>query len=94
MRCAAAIIGSAGAKPVASSAAPSSAPTASANSAAPSPHASQSTTSRADVVIRAVTGPLAIMLVFQIAPSRVITKQGSPLPRRNGDNVTRGRAGP
>jgi hypothetical protein len=45
-------------------------------------------------VIRAVTGPLAIMLVFQIAPSRVITKQGSPLPRRNGDNVTRGRAGP
>jgi hypothetical protein len=34
------------------------------------------------------------MLVFQIAPSCVITKQGSPLPRRNGDNVTRGRAGP
>jgi hypothetical protein len=34
------------------------------------------------------------MLVFQIAPSPVITKQGSPLPRRNGDNVTRGRAGP
>jgi hypothetical protein len=46
------------------------------------------------VVIRAVTGPLAIMPVFQIAPSRVITKQGSPLPRRSGDNVTRGRAGP
>jgi len=34
------------------------------------------------------------MLVFQIAPSRVIPKQGSPLPRRSGDNVTRGRAGP
>jgi hypothetical protein len=34
------------------------------------------------------------MLVFQIAPSRVTTKQGSPLPRRNGDNVINGRAGP
>ena len=45
-------------------------------------------------MIRAVTGPLAIMLVFQIAPSRVIRKLGSPLPRRKTDSVTRGRAGP
>jgi hypothetical protein len=34
------------------------------------------------------------MLVFQIAPSCVITKQGSPPPRRNTDNVPSGRAGP
>ena len=39
------------------------------NSSAPSPHASQSTTLRSDLVILAVTGPLAIRLVFQMAPS-------------------------
>jgi hypothetical protein len=46
------------------------------------------------LVIRAVTGPLAIKLVRQIAPSCVIWKHGSPRPRRSGDSVARGCAGP
>jgi hypothetical protein len=45
-------------------------------------------------MIRAVTGPLAIRLVLQIAPSGAITKHGSPRPRRNGASVSRGRADP
>jgi hypothetical protein len=42
---------------------------ASANSAAPVPHASQSTVFGVDLLIRAVTGPLGIKLVRQMAPS-------------------------
>ena len=58
-----------GANPDASSSAPSSAGSVSVNSVAPLPHASQSTVSGADFVMRAVTGPLRIRLVRQIAPS-------------------------
>jgi hypothetical protein len=39
------------------------------NSLAPLPHASQSMVLGDDLVIRAVTGPLRIRLVRQIAPS-------------------------
>jgi hypothetical protein len=63
------MVGSSGAKPDASSSAPSWTDNVSANSVAPLPHASQSTVSGADVVMRAVTGPLRIRLVRQIAPS-------------------------
>ena len=48
---------------------PSWAGSVSVNSVAPLPHASQSTVSEADFVMRAVTGPLRIRLVRQIAPS-------------------------
>ena len=93
LRWAAAMVGSTGANPVASSWAPSMAGSRVQNSSAPSPHASQSTTSIAELVIRAVTGPLAIRLVFQMAPS-MRWKQGSPGPRRSGDSVIDGLAGP
>src|ERR1700739_2876569 len=94
LRCAAAIVGSCGENPVASSSAASMDGSESANSAAPSPQASHSTTFGADLVIRAVTGPLATRLVLQIAPSEAITKHGSPRPRRNGASVTPGCADP
>jgi len=42
--------------------------------------------------MRAVTGPVVIRLVLQIAPSGVIVKHGSPLPRRRTDSVANGRA--
>jgi hypothetical protein len=63
------MVGSVGANPVGSSCAPSHAASPSANSLAPLPHASQSTTLRADVAMRAVTGPVGISAVFQMAPS-------------------------
>ena len=52
-----------------SSSRPSWAGSVSVNSVAPPPHASQSTVPVADFVMRAVTGPLRIRLVRQIAPS-------------------------
>jgi hypothetical protein len=55
--------------PDASSSAPNNAGSASMNSVAPLPHASQSTVSGADLVMRAVTGPLRVRLVRHIAPS-------------------------
>ena len=68
-RCSSAIVGSSGLNPDASSSAPSSVGSVSVNSLAPLPHASQSMVLGDDLVIRAVTGPLRIRLVRQIAPS-------------------------
>jgi hypothetical protein len=65
------MVGSSGAKPDASSSAPSCAGNVSTNSVAPVPHASQLTVSGADFVMRAVTGPPRNRLVRQIAPSGV-----------------------
>ncbi len=63
------MVGSSGEKPVASSSAPSSAGSVSANSVAPLPHASHAMALGPDRLIRAVTGPLRIRLVRQMAPS-------------------------
>ncbi|WP_231750962.1 YceI family protein, partial [Mycobacterium sp. NAZ190054] len=58
-----------GVNPETSSSAPSRAGSRSVNSAAPGPHASQSTVPGALGLSRAVTAPLRIRLVRQIAPS-------------------------
>jgi hypothetical protein len=63
------MVGSSGAKPLASSSAPISAGNPSANSVAPLPHASQQMPLGPDRLIRTVTGPVRIMLVRQMEPS-------------------------
>ena len=65
------MVGSSGMNPEASSSAPSSAGSASVNSGAPLPHAWHATVLGPDRLIRAVTGPLRIRLVRQMAPSGV-----------------------
>jgi hypothetical protein len=67
------MVGSTGENPLASSSAPSSAGSPAANSAAPLPHASHAMVHGPDRLIRAVTGPVRIRLVRQMAPSDAVT---------------------